>query len=276
MHNRKSGRAARRVHAARCVARRFVPRVGTHFFPLVLLLFLVAGTAQLSALETAELLESAFVFGASTTAEIRATLEIDEQGRVKERTLQIYVEQRDGERKLYAQIVEPPFLDQMRFLSTTDSRGNEARWTATSTGVRRVAESGTPEELFGSDFTVQDLAGIEIDDYELTEMPDETIAGTRMRVISARATGRRPQFTERRFWIDTGTDLVHQAEYLDSADRVVKRYRVHETLERDGTTYPEVVSMTNLQRDSTSTLTITEFNLVDDIPERYFSRAVLR
>lgn len=268
--------AAPRIHATAYDSRRALTRLGGPSVLLFLLLFSAAGLTRLSALEPAELLESAFVFGASTTAEIRATLEIDEQGRVKERTLQIYVEQRDGERKLYAQIVDPPFLDRMRFLSTTDSRGNEARWTATSTGVRRVAESGTPEELFGSDFTVQDLAGIEIDDYELTEMPDETIAGTRMRVISARATGRRPQFTERRFWIDTGTDLVHQAEYLDGADRVVKRYRVHETLERDGTVFPGVVSMTNLQRGSSSTLTITEFNLVDDIPERYFSRAALR
>ncbi|MFW5786023.1 MAG: outer membrane lipoprotein-sorting protein [bacterium] len=241
----------------------------------LLLPLLLAGRVA-GATEPAELLRSAFVFGGDTTAEIRAALEIDEQGRVKERTLQVYVEHDNGERKLYAQIVEPPFLDQMRFLSTTDSRGNEARWTATSTGVRRVADTGTPEELFGSDFTVQDLAGIEMNDYDLTELPDERIAGTEMRVISARATARRAPFAERRFWIDPATDLVYRAEYLDSSDNVVKRYQVHETLQRDGTVYPEVVTMTNLARGSTSTLTITEFTLVDDIPERYFSRAVLR
>lgn len=239
-----------------------------------LLLVFFAGVA--AADEPAEVLDSAFVFGGATTAEIRASLEIDERGRVKTRGLRVLVEAQGGERKLFAQIAEPPFLDDMRFLSITDSQGEKARWTATSTGVRRIADAGDNERLFGSDFTVQDLSGIDRDQFELESLPGDTIDGREMHRISARDLRRRSEYPQRRFWVDVETNLVYQAEYYDGRDRLVKRYLVHETFEREGTTYPEVVTMSDFAVDSESTLTVLDFQVADDIPDRHFSRAALR
>jgi hypothetical protein len=271
---------------------------------VVACMLLVVGPFPGTAAETrdsaapTELIDSAAIFGRETTAEIQARLIIDEQGRRKERTLRILVEQSAGtageggaggtagERKVYAQIIDPPFLDRMRFLSVTDARGNESRWTATSTGVRRIADSGAAEELFGSEFTVQDFTGLDATSYELRELPRERLNGREMRVVVAVGGGRRAVYPGRIYWIDADTALVRRIEYFTSADALsgdadsrgepAKRYQVEATLERRGAVYPEVAVMTNPSENSTSTLRIEEFSIVEDIPDRNFNRAALR
>lgn len=245
-------------------------------FSALAALFLCILVGGAVAEEPAELLDSAFVFGSATTAEISASLEIDERGRAKTRKLRVLVEAQEGERKLFAQIVDPPFLDDIRFLSITDPQGEKSRWTATSTGVRRIADAGDDERLFGSDFTVQDLSGIDRDQFELESLPRDTINGREMHLISARDLRRRSEYPQRQFWVDVETDLVYQAKYYDGRERLVKRYRVHETFVRGGITYPELVTMSDFSVDSESTLTVLDFQVVQDIPDRHFSRAALR
>ena len=272
------------------------PAVPRCLFVVLCLGLAVAGYAS----EPADLLDSAAIFGQETTAEIRARLTIDEQGRRKERSILILVEQQvpgasdasgasgssGGERKIFAQIVDPPFLDRMRFLSVTDARGNQARWTASSTGVRRIADSGANEELFGSDFTVQDFTGIDIQSYELREAARRRLDGREMRVLVATGGGRRAAYPGRVYWIDAETELVRQIEYYSGVDALAggvdtrgepsKRYRVESTLTRGGNVYPKIATMSKLSEESTSTLFVEEFTLVDDIPDRNFNRAALR
>jgi len=81
-----------------------------------------------------ELLRDAALFGRFETLVARIDMEIRDRG-VKTRTLELYVEQDDGQHKALAQVIAPAFLSRMKYLTIGDARRTD-QWIATSRGVR--------------------------------------------------------------------------------------------------------------------------------------------
>jgi len=229
--------------------------------------------AQQSA-DPAEILRRAALFGQFTSLEVNLTMEIHEARGTKDRGLVAYV-QRDGEdAQALVQIVSPAFLNSMKFLSAT--AGEEtSQWLATSRGVRRVATNSRNDQLFDSDFTVEDFSDYEPDDFDLSLTGSQTINGSVCYVLEAIPLDVQTDYAKRVMYVDKSTGLLVLADFLNDSGEVVRKFELLDSMDLDGVAFPKVAKMTTISAGTFTILTVDDAQVGHDIPDRVFNRGNL-
>lgn len=224
--------------------------------------------------DPAAILRRAALFGEFSSLQVDLTMEIHERRGTKERGLIAYVERQDGEARALVQIVSPAFLNSMKFLSTT-SGAETTQWLATSRGVRRVASSNRNDQLFDSDFTVEDLSDYNPNDFDLSITGSETINGSDCYRLEAVPHGIKTDYAKRVMYVDKETGLLVLARFLDEAGDVVREFELLEHMDLDGVPFPKVAKMTTISAGTFTTLTVEDAQAGHDIPDRIFNRGNL-
>jgi hypothetical protein len=224
--------------------------------------------------DPAAILRRAALFGQFSSLEVDLTMEIHERRGTKDRGLVAYVE-RDGENaQALVQIVSPAFLNSMKFLSTTDG-ADTSQWLATSRGVRRVATNSRNDQLFDSDFTVEDLSDYDPEDFDLTIIGSEQINGSDCYVLEAVPLDIETDYARRVMYVDKTTGLLVLAEFLNGDGGVVRKFELLEHMDLDGVAFPKVAKMTTVSAGTHTILTIDDAQIGHDIPDRIFNRGNL-
>lgn len=224
--------------------------------------------------DAADILRGAALFGQFTSLEVNLTMEIHERRGTKDRGLVAYVE-RDGEgARALVQIVSPAFLNSMKFLSVTDGE-DTTQWLATSRGVRRVAASSRNDQLFDSDFTVEDLSDYDPEDFDLTVTGSERINGSDSYVLEAVPLDIETDYAKRVMYVDKETGLLVLARFLDDSGEVVREFELLEHMDLDGVAFPKVAKMTTVPSNTYTILTVNDAQVGHDIPDRIFNRGNL-
>jgi len=233
----------------------------------------VSVIAQVAA-DPAEILRRAALFGQFTSLEVDLTMEIHERRGTKERGLVAYVK-RDGENaQALVQIVSPAFLNSLKFLSVTEGE-ETTQWLATSRGVRRVAASSRNDQLFDSDFTVEDLSDYNPGDFELSIRGSEVVSGVDCTVLEAVPRSIETDYARRIMYVDKSSGLLRLARFLDSSGVVVREFELLEHMDLDGVPFPKVAKMTTVAAGTYTVLTVDDARAGQDIPDRIFNRGNL-
>lgn len=226
------------------------------------------------AIDPAEILRRAALFGQFTSLEVDLTMEIHERRGTKDRGLVAYVERDGDDSSALVQIVSPAFLNSMKFLSTTDGE-NTTQWLATSRGVRRVAATSRNDQLFDSDFTVEDLSDYDPDDFDLTVTGSEQINGSDCHVLEAVPLDIETDYAKRVMYVDKETGLLLLARFLDDSGEVVREFELLEHMDLGGVAFPRVAKMTTVPSNTYTILTVDDAQVGHDIPDRLFNRGNL-
>jgi len=224
--------------------------------------------------DPADILRNAALFGQFTSLEVSLTMEIHERRGSKERGLEAYVERDDSGARALVQIVSPAFLNSMKFLSVTE--GDEtSQWLATSRGVRRVASSSRNDQLFDSDFTVEDLSDYNPGDFDLSLTGTDRVAGEECYVLEAVPVSVETDYAKRVMYVSKSTGLLVLARFLNASGETVREFELLEHMDLDGVPFPKVAKMTTVANNTYTVLTVDQAQVGQDIPDRLFNRGNL-
>lgn len=244
---------------------------------LAVLCFSIFSFSISFASENAEqILSSSALFGNAPNIVMELNMTIATSRGTKERGLQFYLSQTPGseESKMLLQITSPGFLSRMKFLTLTNSSGQDQKWIRTSQGVRKIASGGGNEPIFDSDFTAEDLSGIQTDEYTLTLGADEEIDGKTCYNIIARSKSSSALYSRREFLIDKESRLLLSLRYYQGND-LIKEYIVEEITLEGSSYFPARGVMTNHQQNTSTILEIESIELPSSIPARRFNKGSL-
>jgi hypothetical protein len=223
---------------------------------------------SLSAQDAASIVTESHILGFAPALEIRAEMRILGRGAMQRRTVQVYLQRSgDGSSRMLAQILEPPFLQSMKFLQHQNADGTQDRWLGSSRGVQRLSIGDYGQNLFNSDFTTDDFAYIDVSNLQ-AEVIDRSADITRIRVTDAAG-------STRIMSVDEARHLIVGIDYLDDHGAVERRYTVTTTASTDGVWHPILAEMHDLVADTRTELTVLTLEPVAQIPARVFSRASL-
>lgn len=240
-------------------------------FSVLFGLFL-ASTASSS---PAEMLKNAKIFGDFKRCALRLSMQIDTSSGNKQRTIDVSFDESKGDSLLYAAIVDPAFLSNMKYLRTSRRGGPAQQWVKTSRGVMRVVGSGADEKVFGSDFTAEDFGGVSEADFDLSFLDGgaEKTAGI-VRIL-ARPRVKPSSYAYRIIGIDVDSGLIMTMDYCDAKDRITRSYRVDQIERQGGAAYPKSASMEDKASGGKTTLAILSLDLNPSLPARLFNPAGL-
>lgn len=218
-----------------------------------------------------ELLDRAHMFGTTDFAQVTTALDVRQESRRQSRTVDIsYAEQAPGEQKVFARVIDPPFLSNMRFLLHTNAAGKTEQWLATSRGVRQVRGTGSHEALFSSDFTVQELSGFPGSNYQAEFLGREQVGGFRTVVLRGHVASPEALYDSFVLRKDEETDLIVWIEFFRQ-NRLTKEYRLLEHGVVDGIAYTKRARMKTIVADSETELEVEEISFPNSIPQDRFN-----
>jgi hypothetical protein len=235
---------------------------------IAVVLFICLTCGPLQAQDVASILAESHILGYAPNLEIRAEMRIMGRGAVQRRTLQVYLQRsEDGSSQMLVQIMEPPFLQSMKFLQHQNADGTQDRWLGSSRGVQRLSIGDYGQSLFNSDFTTDDFASIDVSVLRLELLESEN------NIARIRATDESGEV--RVITVDEQRKLVVGVDYLNGDGDAVRRYTVNSIDSTDDVWHPVSAEMRDLVADTYSELTILSLESVARIPARVFSRGSL-
>lgn len=224
--------------------------------------------------EPGEILGDAAFVGRFSSLQAEITMEIHDRGS-KSRTLELFVQQSPEEQKVLAQVVAPAFLNRMKFLTIVgESRLDQ--WMSTSRGVRRVAQGSRNERLFDSDFTLEDFAPPNPDNYDLTVLPDERVDGELCHVVRVDPVDIRTDYAYRVIYVSQEDRLLVRARYFNDSDELIRLFELQERMNVGGNAFPARATMRTLTEDTYTTVLARDVETDVNIPARIFSRGNLQ
>lgn len=222
----------------------------------------------------AEILADAALFGDFSSLEVRFEMEIHERRGTKNRGLVAYVEQGEESYRALLQIVSPVFLNNLKFLTITEGKQRN-QWMATSSGVRRVADSNRNDRLFDSDFTVEDLSDYDAEEYRLSRTADQLVSGSLCYVLDAVPISSSSDYSRKILYVEKETRLLARAEFFDDDGELVRQFELLERMSLNGEPFPKSAKMSTLSEGTHTILTVEEADADSDIPDRLFNRGSL-
>lgn len=139
--------------------------------------------------------------------------------------------------------------------------------------VRRIAGAQRSGAFMGSDFSFEDLAGRSLDDYELTALPDETVAGKPAYVVQAvPKKGAETSYAKTISSIAKEDFLTLRVRFFDAKGSELKVLEVDpEKVKREGTIrVPLRLEMTTLKDGHKTVLETTEAEIDPKLDESLF------
>ena len=219
-----------------------------------------------------EILSNIHLLGDAPNIVLTAGMDIKSPRGDKTRTLEIYISQDEKASKVLVQVISPPFLRDLKFLTHQFPDRSDDKWVKTSRGVRRLAEGNYGEALFDSDFTVEDLSRIDRSRFDLEVVDTGESSG--IRAVKAIPTYRNPDYSYKVFKIEVDSGMLTGTDFFRD-ERLIKQYRLLERQVIDGELYPLLCIMEDLTKGTSTVLSIEKVSIADSIPERLFNRGSL-
>lgn len=236
-------------------------------FVIVLMIIASSLTTPADAEETAaEIIAEVHVLGPADTMQIDATMTIREGSSQADRRLEGWYRRADRDLSMFVQVVEPPFLRDMKLLLLR--RGSrEDNWMRTSRGVRRLGASSGQERVFGSHFTVSDMTAVD-PAVQTVQLVDSSAEEILIEVQDREGRG------YRRFAIQPENRIIRGIQFFDDSGDLVKEYELLSLESVEGQPVPMRGRMRLANGDST-TISVNEIVFPSSIPGRYFNRGNL-
>jgi hypothetical protein len=222
----------------------------------------------------AEVVAAARIFGPEESARMLINMTAQDGSGSKRRKIEVCLERKGGESRLYAAIVDPAFLSGMKYLRISKDGGGLQQWMKTSRGVTRVVGSGANEKVFGSDFTAEDFGDVSPRDFELRFADAAELDAGTVGVIAKPIAGN-ASYAWKLIRIDSATRLVKGIDYHDAKGRLIRKYRLEGTSLVDDQPCPRNAVMRDEVAGSVTTLIFEEVKQEKSFPARIFSPAGL-
>lgn len=236
-------------------------------FVIVLMIIASSLATPADAEETAaEIIAEVHVLGPADTMQVDATMTIREGSSQADRRLEGWYRRGDRDLSMFVQVVEPPFLRDMKLLLLR--RGaREDNWMRTSRGVRRLGASSGQERVFGSHFTVSDMTAVN-PAVQTVRLVDSSAEEILIEVQDREGSG------YRRFTIQPENRIIRGIQFFDDSGDLVKEYELLSLESVEGQPVPMRGRMRLANGDSTI-ISVNEIDFPTSIPGRYFNRGNL-
>jgi hypothetical protein len=180
--------------------------------------------------------------------------------------------------KTVVRFIEPFDLRRLTYLivGREDGVHDQFYYSRGTRKVRRIQVRGLG--IFGTDFTIDDLAFQTIEDGIYERLPDSQVGGRPVYVVRATLN---PGFTTRYSVVTASIDkqryVLLRALYEDGAGVLLREAnaQVESIREFDGVWVATVSSMRNVKEDTLSTMVIQSLDPNPDLPDRLFSERSL-
>jgi hypothetical protein len=214
----------------------------------------------------ADIIAAVHVLGPAPVMRVDATMTIREGSSESERRLQGWYERADRELSLFVQIVDPPFLREMKLLLLRNESRDD-NWMRTSRGVRRLGASSGNERVFGSHFTVSDMTAVDpaAQTVRLVSSSPEEIV-----IDVYEGDGQR----SRRFAIAPDDKIIRSIAFFDAEGTRIKEYELLSVDTVAGRPVP-MRSVMRLPNGDQTMIVVNEIEFPQTVPRRYFSRGNL-
>lgn len=143
--------------------------------------------------------------------------------------------------------------------------------------VRRIASSQRSGSFMGTDFSYYDLETHDVDEGDHTRLPDETIDGHVCYVVeTVPKASAGSEYSKVRYWVRQDNKVVVKADIYDKNGAQVKAL-VADKMEqyKPGKWMPLHLKMTNVQKGTSTEITITKYKFDADISDDYFTERFL-
>jgi hypothetical protein len=187
--------------------------------------------------------------------------------------MEIFLQQGNRETKLLMQIVTPPFLRYMKFLQYKEN-GDSQQWLKTSRGVRRLTGANQSDNLFDSDFTVEDFSSIDPALYSVGSLSQADVNGKACYLLELKPRYSDAQYDRKDLYVDRDTYLIRRIDFF-SGNNVYKQYMLSETQTVEGKLFPRICTMETLDEGTSTTIRVVDVSVPDSIPTRTFNRGNL-
>lgn len=243
------------------------------FFCICLLFTIFA--AEQGESDPAAIMARATLMGKAPSLFMNIEMEIHTEQGTKDRTLEVYYQQDEEATKTLIQIVKPAFLRKMKFLTHAFNDGSRTRWLKTSTGLRRLSSADSGDNLFDSDFTVEDLSEFELDQFVLTWLRQEQYSEQLCDVVLAVPDESNSSYSKKIFYVDIENSIIRGVDFFDADANIIKQYHLLQTKTVTGQIFPGRCEMVSLEK---KTSTIIIFDMIDTtrkIAARFFNKGNL-
>lgn len=232
----------------------------------------LAGVLRVSAQTAPEIFDDSWLFSPSDHMVLNLTMVIHEAQGEKSRGLQVLLVQNGVTNKMLAKVTSPASLSNLKFLRITPQDGKNQLWVKTSRGVRRIATGGgSGEQLFGSDFTLDDFAVNRSTGIQVERIPDLETESTWV----LRVRPNNPDGVVRVMTVERASKLVARVEFHEAGGRLLRLYHVDEWGDKGGITYPKQAMMEDLVKKTWTRLEIQSVDMVSPLSEAQFNAAGL-
>lgn len=237
----------------------------------ILLTIIIGMYAEDISFSAKEYMRGMHLFGGFQSIEMNFSMSIKSPKGVKERQMKLLMDRQERDEKLLISILEPAFLSNMKYLSVSQ-KGRENQWMRTSRGVRRLSSRNNSDSLFGSDFTIEDLALTDLDNFYWSYELSGSGVIKKIRAVPVYDT---PAYSYKIFTVDEENRLLTGIQYFNESEKLIKEYSLVEQMNVDQFVFPKRVRMKDLEEDSSTTLIIGRVSLDPELSQGVFSKGNL-
>lgn len=242
-------------------------------FALAAILVLAVGVPAWSAPTADEIIAKADAAGTAETAHTVMTQTIQTTGG-NARTFTIESWALDGDDKSLMRFVEPAPSRGIGMLSL-DGGDNIWAYFPDSDDLRKIASSSRNSSMEGSDFSYEDMTGATFaEKYTAGEVAEESIGDNACYRLTLTPTGK-SSYSKVVVWIDTTSYVLHQSHYFDKKERHTKTLTMSGWNQVSGVWTPQTMVMTNVKRNSSTTIEMVSVEYGVEIDERTFTTETL-
>lgn len=157
-----------------------------------------------------------------------------------------------------------------------DRASDQWMWTPAIERDRRIAVQDRSTRFFGTDFSFEDLDERDVDQYDYTQRPDETIAGVPCWTIeSTPKQSKGSQYTKAVFWIRKDNYTYARGDFWVK-DAVVRRLTFSDVRNVQGIWTPHELVMVDLRRGSRTQLVYEKVQYNEPLAEADFTLEAIR
>lgn len=142
--------------------------------------------------------------------------------------------------------------------------------------IRRISAEARHDSFMGSDFTYDDISGRHPDDDRHELLRRESHRGENTYVVESVPSDGSAPFDRTVTWVIDGEWIGIRREYFDDRDRLYKVLEVEEYEQIDGVWVIPRMTMTDKQRDHSTTMEMREIELNAGLSENIFSERTMQ
>lgn len=224
--------------------------------------------------------EKGSVFSSSQgTAEL--VMDITKKGKTKSRTMSLKVKRDDGLLKALMRFEKPAKVSGISFmvLEKKDALPDQYVYVPTAKVVRRVAPGNASSSFFGSDFAYIDLMPLPASSKEQAaykKLADNQVGKQPVYVLEALISVKGSPYSKLVTYIHQKLLIPIKIEFFDSDGKALKTLNVKKIEKIDGEYMPTVLKMRNLQKKSSTVLSIKKINRSAKISDSDFTEEAMK